>query len=158
MVFNATFNNISVISWRSILLVEEIRVPGENHRPAASYWQTLSHNVLSTSRLSGIRILLVIGTDCIGINKSNYHTLTTTTAPSHSDGRLLIVLYIVSVKSSGTITSTQEEMKAMGGHIKNSQRLITKYDRRQFTDKLLIMLAVLFFFVTVLYIMKKRIW
>jgi hypothetical protein len=27
MVFNATFNNISVISWRSILLVEETRVP-----------------------------------------------------------------------------------------------------------------------------------
>jgi hypothetical protein len=31
MVFNATFNNISVILWRSILLVEENRVPGENH-------------------------------------------------------------------------------------------------------------------------------
>jgi membrane-associated HD superfamily phosphohydrolase len=28
MVFNATFNNISVISWRSVLLVEETRVPG----------------------------------------------------------------------------------------------------------------------------------
>jgi hypothetical protein len=28
MVFNATFNNISVISWRSVLLVEET---GENH-------------------------------------------------------------------------------------------------------------------------------
>jgi len=27
MVFNATFNNISVISWRSVLLVEEIRIP-----------------------------------------------------------------------------------------------------------------------------------
>ena len=36
MVFNATFNNISVISWWSVLLVEEARVPGENHRPAAS--------------------------------------------------------------------------------------------------------------------------
>jgi hypothetical protein len=23
--------------------VEEIGVPGENHRPAASHWQTLSH-------------------------------------------------------------------------------------------------------------------
>ena len=33
MVFNATFNNISVISWRSVLLVEEIGIPGENHRP-----------------------------------------------------------------------------------------------------------------------------
>jgi hypothetical protein len=30
MVFNATFNNISVISWRSDLLVEETGVPGEN--------------------------------------------------------------------------------------------------------------------------------
>ena len=31
MVFNVTFNNISAISWRSVLLVEETRVPGENH-------------------------------------------------------------------------------------------------------------------------------
>jgi hypothetical protein len=37
MVFNATFNNISVISWRSVLLVEETGVPGENHRPLASH-------------------------------------------------------------------------------------------------------------------------
>jgi hypothetical protein len=34
MVFNATFNNISVISY---LLVEETRVPGENHRPVTSH-------------------------------------------------------------------------------------------------------------------------
>jgi hypothetical protein len=31
MVFNATFNNISVISWQSVLLVEETGIPGENH-------------------------------------------------------------------------------------------------------------------------------
>ena len=30
------FNNISVISWRSVLLVGETGVPGENHPPAAS--------------------------------------------------------------------------------------------------------------------------
>jgi hypothetical protein len=36
MVLNATFNNISVISWWSVLMVEEIRVPGEKHRPVAS--------------------------------------------------------------------------------------------------------------------------
>jgi hypothetical protein len=35
--FNATFNNISVISWRSVLLVEEAGVPGENRRPVASH-------------------------------------------------------------------------------------------------------------------------
>jgi len=60
MVFNATFNNISVISWLSILLVEETEVPGENHRPAARHWQTLSHNVVWVS---------------------NYHTITTMMAP-----------------------------------------------------------------------------
>jgi hypothetical protein len=41
-----SFNNISVISWQSVLLVEETGVPGENHQPVASYWQTLSHNVV----------------------------------------------------------------------------------------------------------------
>ena len=39
MVFNATFNNISVTSWRSVLLVEENGVPGENHWPATSHSQ-----------------------------------------------------------------------------------------------------------------------
>jgi hypothetical protein len=34
MVFSATFNNISAISWRAVLLVE---VTGENHRLAASH-------------------------------------------------------------------------------------------------------------------------
>jgi hypothetical protein len=34
MVFNNTFNNISVISWQSVLLVEETGVPGKNHQPA----------------------------------------------------------------------------------------------------------------------------
>ena len=31
MVFNATFNNISVISWWSVLLMEETSIPEENH-------------------------------------------------------------------------------------------------------------------------------
>jgi hypothetical protein len=33
------------LSWQSVLLVEEIGVTGETHRPAASHWQTLSYNV-----------------------------------------------------------------------------------------------------------------
>jgi len=40
MVFNATFNNISVTSWWSVLLVEDTGVPGENHRPVASHFIT----------------------------------------------------------------------------------------------------------------------
>jgi len=49
MVFKATFNNISVISWRSVLLVEETRVLRENHRPVASHRQTLSLNFASST-------------------------------------------------------------------------------------------------------------
>jgi hypothetical protein len=37
MMFNDTFNNISAISWQSVLLVEKTGVPGDNHRPAASH-------------------------------------------------------------------------------------------------------------------------
>ena len=53
MVPNATFNIISVISWRSVLLVEET---GGYHRPFASHWQTLLHYMVSsTHRLCGIQ-------------------------------------------------------------------------------------------------------
>ena len=41
MVFNATFNQISNILWRSVLLVEKAGVPWENYQPVASRWQTL---------------------------------------------------------------------------------------------------------------------
>jgi hypothetical protein len=37
MILNATFNNISVIPWRSVLLVEEARVHRENHPLAVSH-------------------------------------------------------------------------------------------------------------------------
>jgi len=81
MVFNATFNNISDISWRSILLVEETGVPGENHRPAASHRQTFITwcYIEYTSPWAGFELttLVVIGTDCLGSNKSNYHAITT---------------------------------------------------------------------------------
>jgi hypothetical protein len=37
MVFNVTLKKMSAISWRQVLLVEETRVPGKNHRPATSH-------------------------------------------------------------------------------------------------------------------------
>jgi hypothetical protein len=61
MVFNATFNNISVISWRSVLSMEETGVPGEKH------WQNLSlHVVSSTPRYEGFELttLVMIDTVC----------------------------------------------------------------------------------------------
>ena len=85
MVFNATFNNISDKSWWSVLLMEETRVPTENQWPAASHWQTLSHNDVFKVHLAWVEfeltVLVVIGNDCISSCKSNYHKIMTTTAP-----------------------------------------------------------------------------
>ena len=47
MLFNTTFNNISAISWWSVLL--ETGVSGENHRPAARHRQTSSNKVVSST-------------------------------------------------------------------------------------------------------------
>ena len=44
MVFTATSKNISVMSWQSVLLVEETEVHRENHRHVAIHWLTLLHN------------------------------------------------------------------------------------------------------------------
>jgi hypothetical protein len=47
MMFNATFNNISLISWRSVLLGEGTGILGVNYQPVTSHGKTLSHTVAS---------------------------------------------------------------------------------------------------------------
>jgi len=91
IVINFTFNNISVISWRSVLLVEETGVPGENHRPA-QVTDKVYHMMLYTSPWSGFELStsVVTGTDSTGSCKSNYHTITATTPP-------LLLLSLVSL-------------------------------------------------------------
>jgi hypothetical protein len=75
MLFNDTFNNIPVTSWRSILLQEETGASGENHRPVVDHCQTLSHSVVSRTPRAGFELttLVVIGTDYQDSYKSNYH-------------------------------------------------------------------------------------
>ncbi|XP_030621874.1 vesicle transport protein SEC20 isoform X2 [Chanos chanos] len=60
--------------------------------------------------------------------------------------------------SSRTVQETNEEFKAMTGTIQLGRKLITKYNRRELTDKLLIFLALALFLATVLYILKKRLF
>ena len=82
MVLNATFNNISVISWWSVLLVEETGGP-EKTTDLSQVTDKLYHIILYTSPWSRFEhtTSAVIGTDCIGSCKFNYHTITATTAP-----------------------------------------------------------------------------
>ena len=83
MVFNVTFNNISVISWRSDLLVGETGAPEENHRPV-QVTDKLCYLICYTSPSPRFELTtsVVIGTDCIDSCKFNYQTITVTTAPT----------------------------------------------------------------------------
>jgi hypothetical protein len=74
MVLNANLNNISVISWLSVLLVE-------NTINLSQVTDKLYHIILSRVHIAWagleLRTIVVICTDCIGRFKSNYHTTTT---------------------------------------------------------------------------------
>ena len=101
MLFNTTFNNISVISWWSVLLVEETRVPRENHLPAASqtnFYHILLYRVHLAWAGFELTTLVMIGTDCIGSYKSNYHTITKTT-PSIYTQATNVLVYMDNISS-----------------------------------------------------------
>ena len=106
-------------------MVEETRVPGENHRPATSRCQTLSHNVVSgTPRLSKIRTHNVSGTDCIGRYQSNNHTITT--APNDQVADIYIYIYIMAVLKVETDIITSIAVSPIGNEQKvyyNKQNL-----------------------------------
>ena len=78
MVFNATFNNISVISWRSVLFGGGNRKTRRKPPTLSQVTYKLYHIMLYTSPWSRFELTtsVVIGTDCIGRCKSNYHRAT----------------------------------------------------------------------------------
>jgi len=80
MVLIATFNNISVNSWWSVLLVEKTGVLGENHRPVASHWHFITECCIEHTSSGAEFELTVLVVDYIGNCKSNYNTTTATTA------------------------------------------------------------------------------
>nr|CAI5842721.1 unnamed protein product [Callosobruchus analis] len=60
--------------------------------------------------------------------------------------------------SSDSVLGAQEELKVTSGAIGQSGKLLAKYGRREFTDKVLVCFAFIFFLACVLYIMQKRLF
>jgi hypothetical protein len=87
-----------------ILLMEETEAPRENHRPVASRWKTLSQNVISSTPR---QLLVVIGTYCTVSCKSNYHTITATTAiqnkTKHEQTLLLLLRHEIYTDTGKTL-------------------------------------------------------
>ncbi|UXI20323.1 heat shock protein cognate 5 [Sarcoptes scabiei] len=62
------------------------------------------------------------------------------------------------VSSSSLATETSQELKTMSNYIANSKTLLSKYGRRELTDKILTILAFGFYFGCVIYVLLKRIY
>lgn len=65
----------------------------------------------------------------------------------------LIKLFIYSL-----LQGTQLELQNTAGSISQSSKLLKKYGRREFTDKVIMFFAFLFFLAVCLYIVQKRLF
>ncbi|CAI4227483.1 unnamed protein product [Auanema sp. JU1783] len=62
------------------------------------------------------------------------------------------------VHSSAVLAETQSEFESQTTHIQTSNKLLSKYERRELTDKILVTIALIFYALVVYYILQKRVF
>jgi hypothetical protein len=73
MMLNTTFNNISVIAWRSVLLVEGTGIPGKKHQSTARYIRNLfSFSGLYLSESAWVQVFIGLFSS---LKKTSLHLL-----------------------------------------------------------------------------------
>jgi hypothetical protein len=112
MVFNATFNNISVISWLLVFFIgggnpSTQRKPSICRKSLTHFYHIMLYQVHLAWAEFELTTLVVIGTDCIGSYKSNYHTITILRAPVKLRYNITEILLKVALN---TITLTHPEV------------------------------------------------
>ena len=98
ILFNVIFNNVSVISWQSCNCIgggnRRIgRKPSTCRKSMTKFITWCCIEYTSPWVRFELTMLVVIGTDCTGSCKSNYHTITTTTAPYNMHVKTEIIIF-----------------------------------------------------------------
>lgn len=61
------------------------------------------------------------------------------------------------IHSSSVLKGTETEFDSMAAHITSGGKLISKYGRRECTDRILLTIALIVYFAVILYILRKRV-